>query len=51
MPEMKSGAEYDNANDYKNIVRLSEGEADFSNMVMKTDSDGNWKLTLIYLAE
>ena len=51
MPEMKSGAEYDNANDYKNIVRLSEGEADFSNMVIKTDSNGNWKLTLIYLAE
>ena len=49
MPEMKSGLDYENANSYKDLVRLEDSWARFSDMIMVKDDDGNWKLKQIFV--
>ena len=49
MPKMLSGSDYDNASSYVDVVRVENDKwASFNMMDMEKDSNGYWKLTLIY---
>ena len=50
MPRMLGGTEYDNAGNYTDLVRLeNDNSARFDEMVMEKDSNGYWKLTVIFI--
>lgn len=51
MPRMLGGEDYDNASNHINLVRLEENVADFKYMQMAKDSNGYWRLSMIYTLE
>ena len=52
MPTMLSGKEYESVTDYTNVVRVENNNwARFNNMVVEKDTNGYWKLSLIYIIE